>query len=412
MKSDLDALMETKDLDAILVTGPAQHNPDMFYFTGGIHLTQGTLIKKRGEEPVLFYSPMERDEAAKTGLKSISSAEYNFQEFLKEAGGDVSQATVLIYKKKLEDVSITSGRMGIYGMRDVGIVFGIFTALQKLLPELEIVGEVSYSMLLEARTTKDTEEVEHIRAMGQITVEVVGRTADFLKSHKAKDGVLVKEEGQALTVGEVKRKIDMWIVELGAENPHGTIFAIGRDAGVPHSVGTPEDYLRLGETIVFDIFIQEKGGGYHYDFTRTWCLGHATEQAQALYDDVLAVYRQIMDQEVKVNAPGKLLQARTNDLFEELGHPTSRTDPKTQEGYVHGLGHGLGLDVHERPALGATATDKDILRQGVVVTIEPGLYYPERGMGCRLEDTIYVQPDGKIEILADYPLDLIIPIED
>lgn len=412
MKSDIDNLMETNNLDAILVTGPAQHNPNMYYFTGGIHLTNGTLIKKRGKEPVLFYSPMERDEAAKTGLKTINSAEYNYTEILKEAGGDTDQATVITYKKMLEDVGITSGRLGIYGVRDVGIVFGIFTALQRLMPEIEIVGEVSTSILLEARATKDEEEVEHIRMMGQITTQVVGRTEEFLKSHKAKDGVLIKEDGQPLTVGDVKRNIDLWIVELGAENPHGTIFAIGRDAGVPHSAGTPEDHIRLGETIVFDIFIQEKGGGYHYDFTRTWCLGFAPEQAQALYDDVLAVYRQIMDQEVEANTPGKLLQARTNDLFEEQGHPTSRNTPKTQEGYVHSLGHGLGLYIHERPMMGITATEKDILSPGVVVTIEPGLYYPERGMGCRLEDTIYVQPDGTIEILADYPLDLVIPIEE
>ena len=77
---------------------------------------------------------------------------------------------------------------------------------------------------------------------------------------------------------------------------------------------------------------------------------------------------------------------------------------------MHSLGHGLGLHVHENPTFGAGATEADRLDPGVVVTIEPGLYYPERGMGVRLEDTVYARPDGGFEVLADYSLDLVLPI--
>jgi Xaa-Pro aminopeptidase len=66
--------------------------------------------------------------------------------------------------------------------------------------------------------------------------------------------------------------------------------------------------------------------------------------------------------------------------------------------------------VHEAPWFGATASERDRLDPGVVVTIEPGLYYPERGMGCRLEDTVWVRPDGELEILVEYPLDLVLPV--
>ena len=88
-----------------------------------------------------------------------------------------------------------------------------------------------------------------------------------------------------------KRRINLWLAERGADNPEGTIFAIGRDAGVPHSTGTASDPLRLGQTIVYDIFPCEAGGGYYYDFTRTWCLGYAPDAVQALYQDVLDVYQ-------------------------------------------------------------------------------------------------------------------------
>ena len=84
MKTDLDALMEANEIDALLVTGPAQHNPAMYYFTGGWHISQGDLIKKRGQEPVLFYNSMERDEAAKTGLHTKDLGDYRLRDLLKE----------------------------------------------------------------------------------------------------------------------------------------------------------------------------------------------------------------------------------------------------------------------------------------------------------------------------------------
>jgi Xaa-Pro aminopeptidase len=411
MKSDLDRLMHDNDLDAILVTGPAQHNPYMYYMTGGGHMTQGDLIKKRDADPVLFYYPMERDEAAKTGLATKNLTDYDYEELLKVAGGKQGKAVAMRYQKMLADLGVTSGRMAVYGRVNVGGFYGVLSVLGNLMPDLEIVGEVGDSVLLQAMATKDENEIDRMRNIGQITTEVVAKVADFLTSQRAKDGVLVDSSGQPLTIGDVKRRINLWLAERGAENPEGTIFAIGRDAGVPHSAGTSSDLLRLGHTIIFDIFPCEGGGGYFYDFTRTWCLGYAPDDVQALYDDVYAVYTRIM-KELKVDTPCKPYQERTCDLFEEQGHPTIRSDFSIQEGYVHSLGHGLGLHVHERPVFGMTAKDDDRLSPGVVVTIEPGLYYPERGMGCRLEDTVWVRPDGEMEILSQFPLDLVLPVRE
>jgi Xaa-Pro aminopeptidase len=409
MKTDLDQLMQARDLDAILITGPAQHNPAMFYLTGGAHLTGGDLIKKRGEEPVLFFNSMERDEAAKTGLKTISLSDYNFHSLLKQTDGNQLRATVMRYQKMLEDLDLTSGRIALYGNIDAGSALAVFSSLRQSLPELNIIGEVDDSTLLQAMATKDQAEVERIRQMGHITTDVVGKVADFLTSHRVKNDFLVKSDGEPLTIGEVKNKINLWLIEQGAENPEGTIFAIGRDAGVPHSSGNPQDVLRTGQTIVFDIFPCEAGGGYFYDFTRTWCLGFAPDEVQEIYQDVLEVYEQIMS-ELEAGQSCRIYQNRTCELFEARGHPTTLNDPNTRQGYVHSLGHGLGLYVHERPWFGRTATEEDRLTPGVVVTIEPGLYYPERGFGVRLEDTVWVRPDGVMEILAEYPLDLVLPL--
>ena len=122
----------------------------------------------------------------------------------------------------------------------------------------------------------------------------LARFADFLTSCDVReDEVLLNEDGSPLTVGDVHSKIRLWVAEHGAELPSGFIFAIGRDAGVPHSAGNPTDLMKLGQTIVFDIYPAEAGGGYYYDFTRTWSLGYATPEAQELYRSGQGNLRQI-----------------------------------------------------------------------------------------------------------------------
>lgn len=410
MKSDLPALMEARGLDALLIFGDALHNPAMTYFTGVAHVTEGVLVVKRGEQPVLFYHSMERDEAASTGLQSRSITDYNYREIYEQEGKNPLRATARLYQRMLIDMGLTAGKVAVYGQRDAGEAFGLLSGLQELLPEIEFTGEYKDSVLLQARATKDPQEIEQMRTVAKQTVEVVGLVADFLSRQKDVGGVLTGEDGQPVTVGKVKSLINRLLAERGLDNPHGTIFAPGAEGGVPHSQGSPEAPLRLGEPIVFDIYPVQAGGGYFADFTRTWCVGHASPEAQALYDDVRSVFDTIMG-ELKTGVHGTVYQERVCELFEAQGHPTIRKDPLTKVGYVHSFAHGLGLDVHERPSTGRDTTPEDVLKPGMVITVEPGLYYPERGLGVRIEDAVYMHPDGSTEILAPYPYDLVIPLK-
>ena len=413
MRNDIDNLMEQMDLAALLVTGPAQHNPAMVYLTGGGHITQADLIIPRGQPAVLFHGPMERDEAARAaaqnGLIPRGYSDYPLNLLLKQARGSRSKALALRYQRILADVGINQGRVMLYGREDAGAAFSVYSALQALMPGLAILSDEGDGLLAQAMATKSPDEIDRIRRMGRMTAAVVAETADFLSGHSSKDGILQQADGQPLRIGDVKRRINRRLAESGAENPEGIIFAIGRDAGVPHSSGNPQDLLRLGQTIVFDFFPCEAEGGYYYDFTRTWCLGHAPDEALALHENVLAVHRTIFA-ELEVGAYFPKYQERACDIFEAQGHPTIRSHPDTTQGYVHSLGHGIGLKVHEKPWSGSNAAPDDILSPGSVFTIEPGLYYPDRGLGMRLEDSAWVTPEGKFEILATYPLDLIIPI--
>jgi Xaa-Pro aminopeptidase len=382
----------------------------MVYMTGGGHVSSADLIKKRGEAPVLFYNSMERDEAAKSGLKTKNLMDYNFTELLNQTNGDYQLAMAKRYQLMLSELGIASGKLALYGRAEIGTNYAIFSTLQSEMPGLSLVGEVNNSVLMLTRMTKDEVEIEHIRRMGKITTQVVGRVADYITSHAVRNGVMTKPDGELLTIGDVKKHINLWLSERGAENPEDTIFAIGHDAGVPHSSGNPDDPLKLGQTIVFDIYPCEAGGGYFYDFTRTWCLGYAPDDVMVLYETVLSAYKEITSQ-LKVGKPFKDYQEMVCDLFLAQGHPTIRENPQTQQGYVHSLGHGIGLNVHERPWSGINSDEKDCLVPGVVFTLEPGLYYPEKGMGVRLENCLWVRPDGKMEVLADYPMDLILPVK-
>ncbi|MEP6896856.1 MAG: M24 family metallopeptidase, partial [Chloroflexota bacterium] len=355
MKSDMDAVMQAKNLDALIVFGNAEHNPPMYYFTGGGHVSHATLIKKRGGDTIFFHGDMERDEAAKSGLKCVPYSTYDYTAMLKQANHDGLLANAMRCELMLKDVDVHPGRVGVYGTYDISSIFGMLTHLQKLMPEIEFVGEPREdSVFMRAMETKDADEVERIRRMGKITTEVVGQVRDYLTACAVRDDeVLLKEDGSALTVGDVHGMIRLWVSERGAELPSGFIFATGRDAGVPHSAGNPEALMKLGQTIVFDIYPAEAGGGYYYDFTRTWSLGYATPEAQELFDQVKEIYDSLSDN-FDLNAPFKDYHRMTCEYFESKGHQTPLNTKAPMEGYVHSLGHGVGLNIHERPFSGFT----------------------------------------------------------
>jgi Xaa-Pro aminopeptidase len=302
-----------------------------------------------------------------------------------------------------------AGRIQVTGLADAGEAYDDLRRLERRLPGLTIVGfDRKESPILRARATKDRQEVERIRRMGEITLEVVGRVAEFLTSHTVKDGLLTDRAGRRLTVGDVKRRIDLWLMQLGAENPEGTIFAIGAEAGVPHNAGSPDQPIPAGRPIIFDIFPAEAGGGYFYDFTRTWCLGHAPEAVAAAHADVVEAYAVAM-RRARAGSNGPDVQKAVCEFFEARGHPTVLTDPAARQGYLHAIGHGLGLEVHERPGFRLSGEPPETLEVGHVITIEPGLYYPERGFGVRVEDTVWIGPDGP-QVLGSYPFDLVLPL--
>ena len=410
MKSDLDHLMSERELDALFVSGGTRDNPAMHYLANGAKVGEYTLlIKKRATEPVLITIGMERDEAAKSGLQVVERSRYGLPQLLDQEGGNQVAAHARMLTAIFREFDVI-GNVGLYGREEQGFTLALVNELRGRLPELSFIGESTPNVLQLAQLTKDEDELTRIRALAATAIGVVADTRQFLASHKVVHGHLVTESGAPLTVGDVQRQIIRWSAERDLENAEGMIFANGRDAGVPHSRGQKDAPLTLGETIVFDYFPREAGGGYFYDFTRTWCLGYAPAAVEQAHRQVVAAFELALAN-LRVGQSCRALQRTVNDYFYEEGHRTTRSHPGTTEGYVHSLGHGVGLSIHEHPRLAETASPEELVRAGMVLTIEPGLYYPEDAYGIRVEDYIWMDPKtGHPQTIGVFDKELVIPL--
>ncbi len=406
MRKHLDRFLQQHQVDAVIVMGGTTDNPHMRYFAPRGRLSHALVLKRQGQAPKAWVSPMEREEAAQSDLTVHTWTEAGWSRWLQEAEGNRTRAWALMLVHILEREGLDQARVAVVGKVELGSHWSLLHEVQRRLPRLTLLGQEGHHALLQARATKDPDEIQRIRRMGRITVEVVGRLWEWLASRRLVDGRLVDGD-RPVTIGRVKRLLRQWLLDLGATTPYGIIFAQGRDAGIPHSMGREDEPLEAGRTIVFDIFPQEEGSGYFFDFTRTWALGHASEEAQRLYEQVLEAHRLGMAH-IRAGVACQDPYHRVCDYLEARGHPTLRSHPDTQVGFAHSLGHGLGLDIHEAPTLRNGVTQP--LEPGMVVTVEPGLYYPEQGMGFRVEDTVLVREDGAAEPLADFPYDFVLPV--
>lgn len=409
MRTDMDTLMGKRDLQAIIVTGGEYANTPRRYLSNNVDVHGGITIKKRGEAPVLIVSAMEKEEAAKSGLQVMTMTDLQWLEIYKEAQGDVKQALPKLWQRIFERLAIPAGKIGLYGVGDIGYYLEWARILEQALPDHQIVGEIGQDVFKEAFLTKDTDEFSVIREVAAGTNAVMQATWDFIAGHRAQGETVVKTDGSPLTIGEVKQFINRALLDRGLEGAD-MIFAQGRDAGFPHSRGEADDVLHLGKPIVFDLFPQQIGGGYFHDMTRTWCIGYAPAAVQAVYDDVMQAFQVALDAYAEPGQPTHLMQEAVLNYFESKGHPTNRSHPKSDEGYTHSLGHGVGLNIHEDPRMNHISKT-DIFQQGNFITIEPGLYYPERGIGVRVEDSFLISADGKLESISPFRKDLVLPLK-
>ena len=407
MKSDLDRLMQERDMDAFVVTGGEEFNAIRFYLSKGAHITHGSIFKSRGQEPLLVCSRMELEEAQKSGLKVRTDAELGFHERLAAAEGDSYTATAQFWADVLSEMGLNGGRVGLYGTWQINKTIAQLGVLQEHLPQYEFLAEGKRTLFEEAMLTKDQQEISRLKSVAERANSVMETVWDYIAGLDVEGEFLFDESGQQVTIGDIKGLVRRELMACGLEDTN-TIFAQGRDAGFPHSRGEADMPLKTGQAIVFDLFPREQGGGYHHDMTRTWCIGYAPPEVRDAYDTVMEAF-DISVESFGLNKPTHLMQEAVLDHYEAKGHATIRSDPRTMEGYIHTLGHGVGIDIHESPSISHTRRD-DVFQIGNVLTIEPGLYYPDRGYGVRVEDLFVIDESGALVSLTSFRKDLVIPL--
>lgn len=373
---------------SILLFAESNWNGDQRHFTGFVAGDRYLAFSHRGKKRVI-----------------VGALEYG--RALKEAkvDGVLSLEALQVLARRMfpgtqpgtaEVIAALAGR---FGIRDFTVPADFPVGIARRVQWLGVNVHVGPERFFPARLIKSAAAAHAIRRANDCAAAAFTRVASILARALIVRRRLVFQ-GATLTSEYLQRVIEVECVQRGT-TLIATTVAGGRQACDPHCRG--HGPLRPNELIIVDIFPREKSTGYFGDMTRTFLKGSPSDAQRRL----VATVREAQAAAIAVIRPG--VQARTvhrqaDGVFARTGYVTEFADDGSR-GFIHGTGHGLGLELHEAPRLNATT--RLALRRGMVMTVEPGLYYPEIG-GCRIEDVIQVTRSG-CRRLSSFPYHWHIP---
>jgi Xaa-Pro aminopeptidase len=259
---------------------------------------------------------------------------------------------------------------------------------------------VDRELFANRRRVKNDVELQGIRNAQRACEAALDEARVLLRGART-DGGGLEVDGQPLTSERLKRTIEGVFMRFDVDGGD-MIVSHGPQTAVGHDMGSGQ--LQPNEPIVFDLFPRDRATGCYADMTRTYVVGEPSQEVEEWY----RLVKEALDRstaEVRPGINGRQLFELVCTLFQEAGYKTQlNKEPGEvlEDGFFHGLGHGVGLEVHELPSMGRTGHD---LVAGDVITVEPGLYRAGYG-GLRLEDLVLVAADGH-ELLTDYPYELL-----
>jgi Xaa-Pro aminopeptidase len=359
--------------ETLLMVADSERDANMLYATG-LFAPDPFIYINFGGRPLLVMSDLEIDraraQAAHCRVASLSACQQKLRRDGFKSPGYAHVIRQILRGKKMCSAVVPDN-----------FPLGLARELKKLGVKLRPLAAV-----FPKREIKSADEVRKISAA--LTMAEVGMAEgmEVLRRSKIARNRRLIYHGLPLTSEKLRSVIDCAILQACGLAAN-TIVAGGRQACDPHERG--HGLLRANEPIIIDIFPRSQKTGYFGDITRTVVRGRANEAVKKLYDTVLRGQK-IGFEKIRATVPTSAVHRAVQDFFVQQGYKTGRHNGR-MEGFFHGTGHGLGLEIHEAPRVGATSAGK--LRPGHVVTVEPGLYYPEIG-GVRLEDVALVTGNG------------------
>ncbi|MDM7911944.1 MAG: Xaa-Pro peptidase family protein [Methanotrichaceae archaeon] len=369
------------NLDGLLFVGDSVCDQDMYYLSRFLTADRFTLLAS--DRIYLLVPSMEQGRASKESFADIvvNTADFGISEKLK-ASGKPEEAYLEVLREFLLDLGVK--RLGLPSRFPAGI----FSYLSR---NFEIT--LLDSPVSRWRAIKTEEEIGAIKAVQKACEQAMFLAVELI-SRSSPKGDYLYHDGDPLTSEKLRAVIEIALLERGCDAVD-TIVAGGFTAADPHARGTGP--LPANAPIVIDIFPRSRSSRYFADMTRTVLRGEASLEVKEMYDAVLDAQLAGLGA-IRAGVSGSEVHSRVCQIFHDHGYPE-----REGKGFIHSTGHGVGLNVHERPSLGLV---EDILEVNNVVTVEPGLYYPEIG-GIRLEDLVVVTAHG-IENLTNFERRLVV----
>lgn len=363
--------------DAILIIAASETDSNLYYATDFL-APDPFIFLQVGREKVLLMSDLELDRAKAQAKADTVLSLSQYEARLKEQRKKPSWINILdLYLKEREvkwllvpaDFPIEYAD----GLRGKGYML-----------------EIKPEPFFEDRSIKSEREIGFIREVQQATEEAAEAAFAILREADIRDGWLYRD-GEKVTSEALKQVINVKLMEKGCVAQH-TIVASGDQACDPHNEGSGP--IAAHSAVIFDIFPRSSRTRYFADMSRTVVRGKAPDALKRLYEAVYQAQAAAIAM-VRDGAMGREIHEQVCRAFESAGHRTGLVNGRMQ-GFFHGTGHGVGLDIHEPPRIGRADS---VLKKGQVVTVEPGLYYP--GVGAvRIEDMVCVTDSGCVNLTS------------
>ncbi len=357
--------LEQRDCDAYVVYDSSD-NEDMRYLSGFLATDPFIYVYKKDGGQILIVSSMEELRARRESpCNIVTRTAAGFYELL-EKHNDADAASAEMIKNFCGEKLLVP-----YSM-PVGFARALESSAQVT---------IDSGTVLSMRAKKTGVEIEKIRAVQKKNERGVTLAVDTVrKADVSEDGGLFFED-EPLTSEKLREIMHEAFFRMGLDDKD-TIASCGADTALPHAKG--EGQLFANQPIVLDVFPRDIETGYFADMTRTISKGKPSDEICRMYDTVHEA-KELAVSLIRAGVSGADVHNAAADYFTKKGYVTAGTS-----GFIHSLGHGVGLAIHESPSLSVRG---GVLEEGNVVTVEPGLYYPGIG-GVRLEDMGAVTEDG------------------